>query len=162
MTCDVGELTEKLESRAHSPTLPLLFVTHSSFCNPSVALPTSQFILQPFFRISYVTGSAHSPILPSFHLRHRSFSNPSVALPMSQLILQPVRCFTYVTVHSPTLLSFLLRHKPSLNSPGESPMRCKLLHLSAIKNSTRIRIKYSPGRIIFFQYCLDLIQRPSL
>ena len=29
----------------------------------------------------------------------------------SQLILQPFRCFIYVTVHSPTLLSLLLRHK---------------------------------------------------
>ena len=47
----------------------------------------------------------------SLHLRHSSFSNPSVALPTSQLILRPSRCFTYVTVHSPTLLSLLLRHK---------------------------------------------------
>ena len=29
----------------------------------------------------------------------------------SQLILQPFRCFTYVTAHSPTLLSLLLRHR---------------------------------------------------
>ena len=42
---------------------------------------------------------------------HNSFSNPSVALPTSQLILQSFRCLTYVTVHSPTLLSLLLRHK---------------------------------------------------
>ena len=48
---------------------------------------------------------------PSLHLRHSSFSNPSVGLPMSQLILQPFRCFTYVTAHSPTLLSLLLRHR---------------------------------------------------
>ena len=33
------------------------------------------------------------------------------ALPTSQLILQPFRCFTYITVHSPTLLLLLLRHK---------------------------------------------------
>ena len=49
--------------------------------------------------------------LPSLYLRHSSFSNPSVALPTSQLILQPIRCFAYVTVHSPTLISLLLRHK---------------------------------------------------
>ena len=30
---------------------------------------------------------------------------------MSQLILQPFHCFTYVTVHSTTLLSLLLRYK---------------------------------------------------
>ena len=47
---------------------------------------------------------------PSLHLRHSSFSNPSVALPTSQLILQPFRCFTYVTVHSPSLIS-LLRYR---------------------------------------------------
>ena len=52
-------------------------------------------------------SSAHSPTFPSLHLRSNSFSNPSVALPTSQLILRPFRCFTYITVHSPTLLSLL-------------------------------------------------------
>ena len=71
-------------------------------------------MLQPFFRFSYVTMSrAHSPTFPSLHLSHNSFSNPSIALPMSLLILQHFRCFTYVTVHSPTLLSLLLYHKLS-------------------------------------------------
>ena len=109
----------------------------SSFSNLSVTSPTSQLILQPFrrftnltahspilwllylrhsssptlFRFSYVTSSAHSPIFPSLHLRHNSFSNPSVALPTLQLILQSFRCFTYITVYSPTLPSLLLRHK---------------------------------------------------
>ena len=40
----------------HSPTLPSLYLRHSSFSNPSVASPSSQLILQPFFRFSYVTG----------------------------------------------------------------------------------------------------------
>ena len=80
--------------RAHSPTLPLLHLRHSSFSNPSFASPTSQdlhlihlveHILQPFRHFTYVT--AHSPTLPSLYLRHSSFSNPSVALPTSQLIL---------------------------------------------------------------------------
>ena len=109
-------------SRAHSPTFPSLHLRHSTFPNPSVASPTSQLILQPFFRFSYIKGS-HSPTLPSLYLhysafsnsyvaslRHSSFSNPSVALPTSQHIPQPFRCFTYVTVHSTTLLSHLLRH----------------------------------------------------
>ena len=96
-------------SKAHFPTFPSLHLRHSSFSNPSVALPTSQLILQPFCHFTYVT--AHSPTLPSLYLRHSSFSNPSVASPTSQLILQLFRCFTYVTVHSPTLLSLLLRHK---------------------------------------------------
>ena len=56
-------------------------------------------------------SSAHCPTFPSLHIRHSSFSNASVASPMSQLILQPFHCFTYVTVHSPTLLLLLLHHK---------------------------------------------------
>ena len=71
----------------HSPTLPLLHICHSSFYN---------------------TSFAHSPTFPSLHLRHSSFSNPSVALPTLQLILQSFHCFTYVTVHSLTILSLLL------------------------------------------------------
>ena len=82
----------------HSPILSSLYLRHSSFYNPSVASPKLHFILQPFFRFSYDTSSS-------------SFSNLSVTSPTSQLILQPFRCFTYVTVHSPTLLSLLLRHK---------------------------------------------------
>ena len=36
-------------------------------------------------------------------------------------ILQPLRCFTYVTVHSPTLL-FASPMSQALNPPGEPPM----------------------------------------
>ena len=56
---------------AHSPTFPSLHLRHNSFSNPSVTsptsqlilqrfrpLPTSQFILQTFFRFSYVTNSS--------------------------------------------------------------------------------------------------------
>ena len=92
----------------HSPTLPSLYLRHSSFSKPSAALPTSQFIFQPFFRFSYVTrelilqtfhhfkyvtansptivslllrhSCAHSPTFPSLHLRHSSFPSPSVTL----------------------------------------------------------------------------------
>ena len=92
---------------AHSPTLPLLHLRHGSFSNPSFSSPTSQAL----HLIHLASRRAHCPNFPSLHLRHNSFSNPSVALPTSQLILQPFRCFTYVTVHSPTLLSLLLRHK---------------------------------------------------
>ena len=77
----------------HYPTLPSLYLRHSSFSNPYVASPTPQFILQPLFRFTYVTSpslnspgeppmpTAHSPTFPLLHLRHSSFSNPSVALP---------------------------------------------------------------------------------
>ena len=114
----------------HSPTLPSNYLRHSSFSNPSVPSPTSQLILQPCFRFSYVTGSSltssgeppilqpcrhftyvttHSTTLSSLYLRHNSFSNPSVASPTSQFILQPFFRFSYVTVSS-------------LTSPSESPM----------------------------------------
>ena len=56
-------------------------------------------------------SSAHSPTFPSLHLCHSSFSNRSFALPTSQLILQPFHCFTYVTAHSPNLLSLYLHHR---------------------------------------------------
>ena len=55
LSCDVGKATEGLKNElwrrwsdgkvggwAHSPTLPLLYLRHSSFSNPSYASPTSQ------------------------------------------------------------------------------------------------------------------------
>ena len=116
-------------SRAHSPTFPSLHLRHNSFYNPSFASSTSQFILQPFFRLPYVTssslnspGRAHSPTFsslhprhnsfsnrPSLYVRHKSFCNPSVASPTSQFILQSFFRLSYVT-------------SSSLNSPGEPPM----------------------------------------
>ena len=49
----------------HSPTLPSLYLCHSSFSNPSVATPTSQFILQPFFLFPQGTSSSlNSPAEP--------------------------------------------------------------------------------------------------
>ena len=136
--------------RTHSPTLPSLYLRHSSFSNPSVASLTSQFSLQPFFRISYVTDRAYSPTFPSLHLRHNSFSKPfhcftyvtaqSPTLPLlhlrhssfsnscfasptsqAELILQPFRHFTYVTTHSPTLSLLYLRHSSFSNPSVASP-----------------------------------------
>ena len=90
-------------SRAHSPTFPSLHLRHSSFSNPSVALPTSQLILQPFRCFTYVITC--SPTLLSLLLRHRFFTWRA-----TQLILQPFRHFTYVKTHSPTLPSLYLSH----------------------------------------------------
>ena len=56
-----------------------------SFFKLFVTSPTSQLILQPFRRFTYVT--THSPALPSLHLHHSSFSNPSFASPTSQALL---------------------------------------------------------------------------
>ena len=154
MSCDIGQVTERLENELRSFLQPF----HCSFSNLSVSSPMSQFILilQAFCHFTYVTVHSDSPSFLSLHLRHSSFPNPSLALPMSQLILQPFHCFTYVTAHSPTLFSLLQRHRiftyitwqaahvlqpffcfsyvisSSLNSPGE-PMvqdRINLLELS--------------------------------
>ena len=81
MICDVGEVTVRLENEqkrrkgwrsAHSPSFPSLHLRHSSFSNPSAALPTSQLILQPFCCFIYVT--ALSPTLLSLLLRHKIFT----------------------------------------------------------------------------------------
>ena len=50
----------------------LYTVEHSSFSNLSFSSPTSQLMLQPFRRFTYVT--AHSPTLLSLLLRHRVFT----------------------------------------------------------------------------------------
>ena len=62
--------------------------------------------------ITYFAGNAVLPDFQNWRLARwcSSFSNHSVTSPTSQLILQSFRCFTYVTVHSPTLLS-LLHHR---------------------------------------------------
>ena len=57
---------------AYSPTLPSLYLRHSSFSNPSVASSTSQLILQPFFRFSYVTGSSPYVTWRAAHELHGS------------------------------------------------------------------------------------------
>ena len=92
MSCDVGEVTKRLEnelcSQRHNsfsnPSLALPKSQLCSFSNLSVTSPTSQLILQPFLRFTYVT--AQSPTLPFLHLRHSSFSNPSFASPTSQAL----------------------------------------------------------------------------
>ena len=77
---------------------------------PTGLVSSKQKIVAMTYAPTHVTmSSAHYPTFPSLHLRHSSFTNASVAFTMSQLILQPFRCFTYVTVHSPTLPLLLLR-----------------------------------------------------
>ena len=60
MSCDVGEATKGWRMR-----LCLIL-------QPFVASSTSQLILQPFRRFTYVT--ARSTTLPLLHLRHRHFT----------------------------------------------------------------------------------------
>ena len=63
--CSFSNLCHFTYITTHSPTLLSLYMHHSSFSNPSIASPTSQFILQPFFCFSYVTSSSlNSPGKP--------------------------------------------------------------------------------------------------
>ena len=101
---------------AHSPTFLSLHLRHNSFSNPSVALPMSQLIIQPFCRFTYVT--THSPTLPSLYLRHSLFSNPSVASPTSQLFSNHFFRFSYATgssLKSPGELSCSFSNFPSIH-----------------------------------------------
>ena len=78
----------------------------------------SQFILQHFWRFTYVT--AHCTALPLLHLRHRHFTYVKLFLKPFRLILQPLNRFTYVTAHSIALPLLHLRHrqnKTKLGSP---------------------------------------------
>ena len=111
-------------SSAHSPTFLSLHLHHNSFSTPSVALPTSQLILQPFRCFTYVTP--HSQTLALLHLRHSSFSSPSFASSTSQALHLRSRA------HSPTFPSLHLRHNsfsnPSVGLPTSQlilqPFRC--------------------------------------
>ena len=69
----------------------LQFSAHTVYCYVNqhngaslLTSPTSQLILQPFHRFTYIT--AHSPTLLLLHLRYSSFSNPSFASPTSQTL----------------------------------------------------------------------------
>ena len=80
MSCDVGEVKERLENElCYDYNYEL-----RSFSNLSVTSPTSQLIFQPFRRFTYATP--HTPTLPLLYLRHSSFSNPSFASPTSQAL----------------------------------------------------------------------------
>ena len=69
------------------PTLPSLYLRHSSFSNPSIASPTSQFILQPFFRFSYVTSSSlNSPGEPPMCFIIKCMSSYDFFLRMTQVV----------------------------------------------------------------------------
>ena len=139
--------------KAHSTTLPLLHLRHmhftyvirgaahakiASFSNPYIASPTSQLILQPFHRFTYVT--AHSKTLPLLHLRHQgsrhakiaSFCNPYTASPTSQLILQPFCRFTYVTAHSTTIPLLHLCHR-HFTYVTRRPVHAKMIHIDYFK-----------------------------
>ena len=80
-----------------------------SSSNLYVTSPTSQLILQPFRRFTYVT--AHSPNLPLPHLHHSSFSNPSFASPTPKalhLCHLASRPWKFFTVFSKVIYFYLI------------------------------------------------------
>ena len=100
---------------AHSPTLLSLYLHHSSFSNPSVASPTSQFILQPFFRFSA------SQALHLIHLASRTWHFHS-SFPYGNL--DKFHCMlnkTMSSAHSPTFPSLHLRHNSFSNPSVDLP-----------------------------------------
>ena len=104
---------------------------HSSFSNPSAALPTSQLILQPFHCFTYVIGTSS----------------------MSQLIFQPFRRFTYVTAHSKTLLLLHLRHRHFtyfIWRPAHAQRDEKTVcgGLACYSKVTKFRSSYSFGQLL--------------
>ena len=87
-----------------------------SFSDLSITSPTSQLILQPFCRFTYVI--AHSPTLPLLHLRRNSFSNPSFVFTTSQALhLRHLKS----RAHSPTFPSLHLLHNSFSNPSVASP-----------------------------------------
>ena len=119
----------KGEPEPHSSTLTLLHLRYSSFCNPSAALPTSQLILQPFHRFTYIIGTS----------------------PTSQLILQHFCCFIYATAHSTALPPLYLYHRHFTYITAHSPTLL-LLHLchSSFYNPSAISLT---SQLILQPFC---------
>ena len=88
MNCDVGEVTKRLENEQSS---------------------------RKGWRMSCDVGEAMERLeneqSSQLQSQQSLFSNLSVTSPTSQLILQHLRCFIYVTAHSPSLPSLHLIHK---------------------------------------------------
>ena len=112
ITCDVGEATSQLFLQsfrrftyvtAHSPTPPSLHLLHSSFSNPSIALPTSHLILQPFRCFTYVT--AHSPTLLPLLLLHWIFTYVTWRSAHALFRLSPTNLYGSLTHHPAFVIS---------------------------------------------------------
>ena len=120
--------TLQMTDRAQIRYLRSLLHIVGPFSKLSVTSPTSQLILQPFRRFTYVT--VHSPTLPLLHRRHSSFSNPSFASPTSQALH-----LRHLAIRSWYLATqFLLKRSP-----------CVLWRLRRVR-SFRIKFGYFYGK----------------
>ena len=91
-------------SSAHSPSFQSLHLRHSSFLfyKLSVTSPTSQLILQPFFRFSYVTGfSLTSPGEPPMFGHHYHPSSFHYGRQWPEMLTRPKtsNIHTYIYIH---------------------------------------------------------------
>ena len=127
MSCDVGDVAERLENElilqtfrhftyvtTHYPTLPSLYLRHNSFSNPSVVSPMSQFILQPFFRFSYATSSSlNSPGEPTMGLSLQTQHSP-----LYPLLSLPFRIYIQSIYHNVVyhLICSAAKHHPVYHS----------------------------------------------
>ena len=104
-------------AHSHSQSFLSLHLRHSSFSNPSLALPTSQLFLQRFRCFTYVT--AHSPTLLSLLLRHRIFTYVTGRaahvlkwLPIqSDVITRYISCLTWVCNTCTNISSLVMMEK---------------------------------------------------
>ena len=115
---------------AHFPTFLSLYLCHSSFSNPSIALTMSQLILQPFHCFTYIT--AHSPTFLLLYLCHSSFSNPSIASPTSQALHlhHLVSCpWFFLTLVQNRMLQCVLQAVHSLQKSGSNGHKMSLKFL---------------------------------
>ena len=98
MSCDVGEVTERLEN---------------DLCS-SVSSSTSQLIFQPFRCFTYVT--AHYSTLLSLLLRHRLFTWRAAHDPVASMITTSHRGRLMAT--GPTISPFYVQWRHAVTSSG--------------------------------------------
>ena len=163
MSCNIGEVTERFENELCSVCVCVCVCELCSFSNLSVTSPTSQLILQPFCRFTYIT--AHSPILPLLHLGHSSFSNPSFASPMSQALqlihLASRPCFS----EPPMLYSRYKKQSKHVDSPSSKKANAiwsegKIMESVFREAKGILLIDYFPtGQTIMEQYYTNLLDQ---
>ena len=118
-------------AHSDSPSFPSLHLHHSSFSNPSLALPTSQLIIQPFRCFTYVT--AHSPTILSPLLRHR-FSLTSPGEPPMTLILliPPPRQNNYLRPWPMERVPILIRQPFDTDTPASYKNSVNICKISCL------------------------------
>ena len=130
---------------AHSPSLPLLHLRHSSFSNRSFASPTSQALhLRHLASRPWLTSEEiGSPDVGSYLCKGQSsFSKLSGHITYVTAHSQLFSSFTYVTTHSPTPPLLHLRHS-SFSNPCFASPTSQALHLRYLASRLWWKFVYS-------------------